>query len=144
MPVNISKDLTPDEHIAKFLKSLPLSKKSSEILEIKTRGQSDNDLWSAVRKGHLTASNHHDIFTKMNRVIKIASIIKPKTTPLINKIFSNDITNLEPIKWGKLNEAVALNEFLIKEAIKHRNFTVNKCGLFLDHKKLTLEHHLMQ
>ena len=33
----------------------------------------------------------------------------------------------------KLNEAVALNEFLIKEATKHRNFKVNKCGLFLDH-----------
>ena len=57
----------------------------------------------------------------MNRVIKTTSIIKPKTTPLINKIFStNDITSLEPIKWGKLYEAVALNEFLIKEAIKQK------------------------
>ena len=48
---NVSKDLTQEEHIVKFLESLPLSKKSSEILEIKTRGQNDNDLWSAVRKG---------------------------------------------------------------------------------------------
>ena len=133
---NISKDLTQDEHIVKFLESLPLSKKSSEYLEIKTRGQSDDDLWSAVRKGRLTASNHHDIFTKMNRVIKTTGIIKPKTTPLINKIFStNDITNLDPIEWGKLNEVVALNEFLITEATKHGNFKVNKCGLFLDYKK---------
>ena len=76
-----------------------MSKKSSEILGIKTRGQSDNDLWRAVRKGYLTASKHHDIFTKLNRVIKTTGIIKPKTTPLIDKIFStNDITNLEPIK----------------------------------------------
>ena len=96
---NVSKDLTQEEHIAKFLESSPLSKKCFEILEIKTRGQSDNDLWSAVRKGYLTASKHHDIFTKLNRVIKTTGIIKPKTTPLINKIFStNDITNLEPIK----------------------------------------------
>ena len=57
----------------------------------------------------------------MNQVIKTTSIIKPKTTHLINKIFStNDITNLEPIKWGKLNEAEALNEFLIKEATKQK------------------------
>ena len=133
---NISKDLTQYEHISKFLESLLLSKKSSEILEIKTRGPSDNDLWSAERKGCLTTSNHHGIFTKMNRVIKITSITKPKTTPLLNKILStNDITYLEPIKWGKLNEAVALNELLIKETTKHRNFKVNKCGLFLDHKK---------
>ena len=72
----------------------------------------------------------------MNQVIKTTALIKPKTTPLINKIFStNDINNLEPIKRGKLNEAVALNEFLITEATKHRNFKVNRCGLFLDHKK---------
>ena len=43
---NISKNLTQDEHIAKFLESLPLSKNISEILKIKTRRQSDNDLWS--------------------------------------------------------------------------------------------------
>ena len=55
----------------------------------------------------------------MNWVIKTTGFIKPKTTPLINKIFStNDITNLEPIKWGKLNEAVVLNEFLITGSIK--------------------------
>ena len=105
---NISKDLTQDEHIAKFLESLPLSKKNSEILEIETRGQSDNNLGSAVKKGRLTASHHHEIFTKMNRVIKKTSIIKPNTTPLINKMFStNGMTNLEPIKWIKRNEAVA-------------------------------------
>ena len=105
---NISKDLTQDEHIAKFLESLPLSKKNSEILEIETRGQSDNNLGSAVKKGRLTASHHHEIFTKMNRVIKTTSIIKPKTTPLISKMFStNGMTNLEPIKWVKRNEAVA-------------------------------------
>ena len=46
---NVSKDLTQEEHIAKFLESLPLSKKTSEILEIKTRGQSENYLWSALR-----------------------------------------------------------------------------------------------
>ena len=81
----------------------------------------------------------------MNWVIKTMGFIKPKTTPLINKIFStNDINNLEPIKRGKLNEAVALNEFLIKEATKHRNFKVNKYGLFLNHKKPYVGASLMQ
>ena len=54
---------------------------------------------------------------------------------MISKIFPpNDITNLEPIKWGKLYEVVALKEFLIAEATKYINVKVNKCGLFLDHK----------
>ena len=30
---------------------------------------------------------------------------------------------------------MALKGFLITEATKHRNFKVNKCGLFLGHKK---------
>ena len=56
---------------------------------------------------------------------------------MISKIFpSNDITNLEPIKWGKLYDVVALKESLIAEATKHINFKVNKCGLFLDHTNL--------
>ena len=58
---------------------------------------------------------------------------------MISKVFPpNDVTNLEPIKRGKLNETVPLKKFLITEAIKHINFKVNKvnkCGLFLDHKK---------
>ena len=55
---------------------------------------------------------------------------------MISKVFSpNDVTNLEPTKWGKLNEAVPLKKVLITEATKHINFKVNKCGLFLDHKK---------
>ena len=72
----------------------------------------------------------------MNRVIKTTGTIKPKTTPLISKIFSpNDITNMDPVKWGKLDEAVALKEFLMTEATNDRNFKLNKCGLFLEHKK---------
>ena len=78
---NVSKDLTQQEHIPKFLESLPMSKKSSEISEIKkikTRGQRDNDLCSAVKKGCLTASNHHYVFTKMNRVIKAKKYYQTK------------------------------------------------------------------
>ena len=120
-----------------------MSKKSSE-----KREQSDNGLWSAVTKGRLTAANHHDIFTKISLVIKKQQgMIKPKTNPLISKIFStNDITNREPIKWGKLNAVVALKELLFTVATKDRNFNelVNKYGLFLTIRNLILEHHLMQ
>ena len=74
-------------------------------------------------------------------------MIKPKTTPLISKIFStNDITNREPIKWGKLNTVVALKELLFTVDTKDRNFNelVNKYGLFLTIRNLILEHRLMQ
>ena len=66
---------------------------------------------------------------------KTTSIIKPQTTPLIKIFYPNHITNLESIKWGKLDGAVALKEFLIIKATKHRNFKVNKCWLFLDQQE---------
>ena len=40
---NVSKDLRQKEHIAKYLESVPISKKRSEILEIKLRRQNDNE-----------------------------------------------------------------------------------------------------
>ena len=42
---------------------------------------------------------------------------------------------MESIKWGKLDGAVALKEFLIIKATKHRNFKVNKCWLFLNQQE---------
>ena len=83
---NASKDLTQEKHIAKFLGSLPVSRKSSESLEIKTRGQSDNDLWSVVRKGRLTISNYHDVFTEIDRVIKKTNYVIECSSLELNKM----------------------------------------------------------
>ena len=43
-----------------------------------------------MRKGHLTASKHHDIYTKVNTLTRSKGAVKPKTTPLVaNIIISN-------------------------------------------------------
>ncbi|CAB3992126.1 hypothetical protein LOTGIDRAFT_163266 [Paramuricea clavata] len=111
-----------DEKVSKFLESLPTNTDIASKLEVKTRGQSVNELWKEARIGWLTASNHHEIYTKVNSVAKSSSIVKPKTTPLVKKILFHDgnIDNLDPIKWGRLHEEVGLKRFYVQEAMKQQ------------------------
>ena len=69
-----------------FLKNMNISDKTIQQLEKATRGQSENELWRQIRLGRLTASNHHNIYTKMNSVLKSIDPIKPKTTTLAAQI----------------------------------------------------------
>ena len=86
-------------------------------IERNTRDQSENDLWFNMRKGRLTASKHHDIYTKVNTLAKSSSIIKPKTTPLVSQIIykNNTLGKIPAIKWGKDHEETALKSFYAAE-----------------------------
>ena len=64
-----------DEKVSTFLKSLSISTENASRLEIKTRGQSENELWKQARIGRLTASKHHDIYTKVNTIAKSTGVI---------------------------------------------------------------------
>lgn len=86
-----------------------------EEIEKSTLGQSENSLWFEFRRGRLTASKHHDIFTKINaqNISKSTSIIKPKTTPLVSKILygSKQFTN-PALLWGIQNEKNSFKAFI--------------------------------
>ena len=107
----------------------------SEVTRIEelTRGQTKSSHWFDAPRGRLTASKHHDIYTKVNTLSRARDVIKPKTTPIVAEIISpiNDIQSLPDIKWRVTHEEDALKEFYAKEAIKHEGFKVNKCGLFV-------------
>ncbi len=45
-----------NERLSNFLKILPINTEKASRLEIKTRGQSENELWKEARIGRLTAS----------------------------------------------------------------------------------------
>ena len=47
-----------NEKVSKFLEILPTSTDKASKLEVKTRGQSENELWKEARIGRLTASKH--------------------------------------------------------------------------------------
>ena len=64
-----------DEKVSTFLKSLQIRTEMASRLEIKTKGQSENELWKQARIGWLTASKHHEIYTKVNTIAKSTGVI---------------------------------------------------------------------
>ena len=128
---------TNEKKISSFLRSLPISDQGLKVIERKTKGQADNDFWINLRKGRLTASKDHDICTKMHSSIKCTGAIKPKTTPIVQKIMhlDNDISHMPAVKWGRDHESLGVKAFFIKEERNHDDLKVQKCGLFVDAKK---------
>ena len=112
------------------MKSLSVSTETASRLEIKTRGQSENERWEQAGIGRLTASKHHEIYTKVNTITKSTGVIKPKTTPLVKQILFHDmnIDNVDAIKWRRMHEQTALKQFYAQEATKHQKYKLTACG----------------
>ena len=74
------------ELVCGFMESLTLTEETQTAIERNTRGQADNPLWFELRKGHITASKFHDVYTKVNSVVSNRSQTEPRTTPLVSKL----------------------------------------------------------
>lgn len=125
-----------DSKISCFLKNLIFTESEVKAIKSDTRLQSKSKDWLDHRKGRLTASRHHEVYTKVNTILKTRSGIypRPKTTQLVASIIFQD-TNLDhitAIKWGRSKEETALKQFYAVEATKHIDFTFEKVGLCLD------------
>ena len=69
-------------------------------IEKATRGQSRELLWFKVSSGRLTASKHHDIYTKANSVSKSSGLVKPNTIPFVAKgVYDDGKISTSPMKW---------------------------------------------
>ena len=61
-----------------------------------------------MRKGRLTATKHHEIYTKIDSVLNLKGSTKPTTPPLTAKtIFGGPHLNTQATKWGIENEDTA-------------------------------------
>ena len=116
-----------------FIETLSLTSKQVQQVEESTRGQSNNSVWIEQRKYRLTSSLHHDIYTKMNSVIKAKGKSSVKVTPLISRVLGESVTlsNIPSVKWGLDMETNAYDDFIKHESLKHENLKVTKCGLFV-------------
>ena len=81
-------------------------------IEAQTRGQNQNQLWYASRKGVITASKAHEVFAKMKKVIKGTGryvnlwVLNQKIPGLT---FVNP--NMPSLKYGRDMEPEAINTF---------------------------------
>lgn len=96
-----------------------------------TRGQAE------LRKGRITASKSHGVYTKVNSVVSNRSQTEPRPTPLVSKLIDRDenLDHLPAIRWGQEHEEDALKSFYANEAMKHVDFKLEKCGLYIHQTK---------
>ena len=79
-------------------------------MENATRGQANTNIWTEARKGTITASVHHDVYTKVNTIAKQRKHPSAKTTPLVAKLINRDdnLSHLPAVEWGKEHESQAI------------------------------------
>ena len=73
-----------------FTKSSTSLKMKKKRIEISTRGQADSKVWVNAREGRITASVHHEVFTKVNSIARKRVSPLSKVTPLIAKLIYRD------------------------------------------------------
>ena len=135
-----------DEKNAKFLRCLCFSDNDVQAIEKMTRTRSISPRWKEHRKGRLTASKHHGVFTKVNTLAKSKSSYSHKVAPLVADLIYQDhnLDHIEAIKWGHDHEEDAAKAFYALEATKHLDFKVELADFLLIKLELTLVLHLIK
>lgn len=73
----------------------------------------------------------------VNSVVSNTSQTEPGTTPLVSKLIDRDenLDHLPAIRWEQEHEEDALTSFYANEAVKHVDFKLEKCGLYIHKTK---------
>lgn len=126
-------DENEDNLIVMFSEQLSFNDASLKELEKATRGQSSKRAWVEQRKGRITASNFHDVYTKVKTLLRMrGQTVKTKVSPLLAKmLYPADLSDIPAIKWGRQNEKSASEAFFYGEGKKHNNPKLIDCGLIV-------------
>ena len=122
-----SKNTTEFLNMQEYLPSIV-----SRIEEI-TRGQSSNEVWVEFRKGMITGSSIHDVYTKVETITSTNNRSKD-VGPLLNKLTGRTKVNSDivSLKYGRLTEPEALSSYSkLLTRMGHKQVKVTSCGLFV-------------
>lgn len=113
-----------------FMSKLSFNDSQLNELEKATKGQASNKIWKEQRRGRITASNFHDVSTKVQAIMASRGATKPATTPLLVKLTQDiNLDHVDAIKWGRKNEEKASESFFHTVAAKHIAPKLHMCGL---------------
>ena len=115
-----------------FFESLEVTHDQINKIEEASRGQSESEFWIKERKGRITASMCHTIYTKVKSIVRNPTK-KQKTSPLVSQIVFGgpSLDHIEAVKWGREHETDARESFVRTTSPKHKNSSVKTCGLFV-------------
>ena len=120
-----------------FLEKMVFTQETIKNVEYNTRDQAKSNTWFQMRKGRITASKHHSIYTKVNTLSKNTSSKKPKTTPLVADILYPNKKKFitASTKWGIDHEQSAIKKFYAEHVSKHTDLKIEKSGLFIFYER---------
>ena len=108
------------QNVQELCKRLQLTPEEIQQIERITRGQRDNPLWTAYRKGRITASNFQP-------VLKVCSANRKPSKSLISALLGDkDLSRVRAAQWGITHEETAINEYMAA-----RDITVQPAGIWL-------------
>ena len=113
-----------------FFESIEVTCDQVDKIEEASRGQSESEVWKNQRKGRITASICHTVFTKYKSVVRNPTK-KQKVSPLVSEIVFGGppLDHIEAVKWGREHEKNAREDFVRTISPRHENFTVKTSGL---------------
>lgn len=113
--------LTAESPAECFLRAMQIDELAAQRIEELTRGQGENPMWFAYRKGRITASN-------VGLVVKCLQNKRMPSNSLLKQLLGNgnDLGNVRAIRWGRNNESTACKVFEEIEGVK-----VQPCGIYL-------------
>uniref|UniRef100_A0A8C6NJ99 YqaJ viral recombinase domain-containing protein n=1 Tax=Nothobranchius furzeri TaxID=105023 RepID=A0A8C6NJ99_NOTFU len=108
-----------------------VSEAEAEALEEKTSDQHKCELWQTAIAGRITASNIHAVMSTSTATTPALSTVKKVCYPnKMSRLLSDN--ELEPIKWGKVNEQTARLYYTSQTTTLHRGLKVDKCGFIIN------------
>lgn len=111
---------TNEELLLSFFDALSFNDNQLKEIEKATRSQSQSFQWKSQRRGRITSSRFHDVYTKVNSLKASKGQIKPKTLPLITSLLSPpNLDHVYAVQYGKKHECDARQAFASSEVSKH-------------------------
>lgn len=124
------KDDSEAKLLESFMSKLTFSDKQLDELEKATKDQAKSDMWRKQRIGRITASNFHEVHSKVKSISSSRGAVKPQTTPLLIKLTRpENLDHVAAIKWGRENEHNARQAFFSETSPQHQNPKLCICGL---------------
>ena len=106
-----------------------IAEEEAEFLQEATQLQSQSHVWYEHRKGHITASNFHDVYHHMVNGRCFPTSLMHKE----NDALYTAVPDIPALKWGRENENRACSEYVRTVSANHHNtLVVKKCGLVVD------------
>ncbi|CAG2255270.1 unnamed protein product [Mytilus edulis] len=114
--------LNNNDDIGSIADTLKYSSGDIDLIEMNTRGQSNNDLLFAMRKGIITASNFEKVLNAVQR---------PMPPSLLKQLMGEYSASSASLDWDRKKEETALHLYMKVNKKAHQKACMQRKGLLL-------------